>query len=323
MYLRLHTPNIKLLNNFKTSVFLILLVILPLISFSQVKIGDNPSLIDSNSVLELESNDKVFVLTRLTDTQVNSLTPLPGALVYNIDFQCIFAFDGIQWKNLCDEPTISVTNIAPTDNEIGDYWFNPTNNIASIWDGTEWLPININPRRGNGPPNTSINSPVAGDIYVDETNGDLYTYDGTNWILLNQTLSANNGLTISTNTVQLGGALISPTVITTDSTNTIALQGLEDTTLDGTNSVVVVDNTTGVLQQVPATNLVQQQQIVIIATDGQSQFTPPLNAIDINKIDVYRNGVRIAFTIINSTTIEVEPEAVCFAGDQIRIVQLN
>ncbi|WP_296345724.1 hypothetical protein [Winogradskyella sp.] len=292
-------------------------------SFSQVKIGDNPSLIDPNSVLELESNNKVFVLTRLTNTQINALIPLPGALVYNIDLECIFAFDGVNWKNLCDEPLINVTSTAPTNNEIGDYWFNPSNNIASIWNGTEWLPININPRRGNGPPDASINNPIAGDIYVDDTNGDLYTYDGTNWILLNQSLTADNGLTISANTIQLGGALISPTIITTDSTNTLALQGLEDTTLDGTNSIVVVDDTTGELKKVSATNLVQQQQVVIIATEGQSQFASPLNAIDINKIDVYRNGVRIAFTIVNTTTIEVEPEAACFAGDEIRIVQLN
>lgn len=310
-------------NNFKTSLVFLLLVILPLLSFSQVKIGDNPSLIDSNSILELESNDKVFVLTRLTDAQITALSPLPGALVYNIDFQCIFAFDGLQWKNLCDEPTISITNTAPITNEIGDYWFNPSNNIASIWNGTEWLPININPRSGNGPPDASINNPVAGDIYVDENTGDLFTYDGTNWVMVNQILNADNGVSITSNTIQLGGALITPTIITTDSTNTLALQGLQQTTLDGSNSVVVVDNITGELAQVPATNLVQQQQIVIIAADGQSQFTPPLAALDVNKIDVYRNGARIAFTIIDSTTIEVEPEAICFAGDEIRIVQLN
>ena len=141
--------------------------------------------------------------------------------------------------------------------------------------------------------------------------------------MVNQVLNADNGVTITSNTIQLGGTLITPTVITTDSTNTLALQGLQNTTLDGTNSVVVVDNTTGELAQVSATNLVQQQQVVIIATEGQLQFTTPLNALDINKIDVYRNGARIAFTIINATTIEVEPEAICFAGDEIRIVQLN
>ena len=86
---------------------------------------------------------------------------------------------------------------------------------------------------------------------------------------------------------------------------------------------MVVNNVTGQLQQVEASNIVQQQQIVIIASEGQTQFNTPLNALDINKIDVYRNGARIGFTIINTNTIEVEPEASCFAGDEIRIVQIN
>ncbi|MFD1063184.1 hypothetical protein ACFQ1Q_07985 [Winogradskyella litorisediminis] len=301
-----------------------ILIILPILSYSQVKIGNNPSIIDSNSILELESNEKVFVLTRITDAQMNTIVPLEGALIYNIDSECIFAYDGTRWKNLCDEPLISVTATAPTANEIGDYWFNPTNNIASIWDGSEWLPININPRSGNGlPDNNVLDNVVAGDIYVDEDTGDLFTYNGADWIMINQILNADNGVSITSNTIQLGGALISPTVITTDSTNTLALLGLPQTTLDGSNSVVVADNVTGELAQVSATNLVQQQQVVIIATEGQSQFTPPLNALDINKIEVYRNGARISFTIINPTTLEVEPEASCFAGDEIRIVQLN
>ncbi len=308
---------------FKAYFILYILIFVPVLGFSQVKIGDNPSLIDSNSILELESNNKVFVLTRLTDSQINALTPLPGALVYNTDLECIFAFNGLEWINLCNEPNISVTNIAPNTNSIGDFWFNSNDSVVSVWNGTEWLPININPRRGNGPPTTALPNLIAGDVYVDQTNGDLYTFNGTDWVMVNQMLNADNGLTLTGSSVQLGGALIQPTVVTTDSTNTLALQGLETTTLDGSNSVVVADNTTGVLQQVSASNLVQQQQIVIIATEGQSQFSTPLNAVDINKIDVYRNGARIAFTIVNTTTIEVEAEATCFAGDEIRIVQIN
>lgn len=299
------------------------LILIPVLGYSQVKIGDNPSLIDASSILELESSNKALVLTRLTDSQINALTPLEGAIVYNTDAQCVFVYDGIIWKNLCDEPVITISSTSPTNNAIGDFWFNDTDNVVSVWNGTEWLPININPRRGSGPPDASITNPLAGDIYVDQNNGDIFTFDGTNWIAANQNINANNGLSLSANTIQLGGLLINPTVITTDDTNTIALQGLQPTTLDDTNSIIVANNTTGVLQTVPSTSLVQQQQVVFIATDGQIQFTTPLSITDINKIDVYRNGARIAFTIINTTTIEVEPEAACFEGDEIRIVQLN
>lgn len=291
---------------------------------AQVKIGDNPSLIDSNSILELESNNKVLVITRLSQVEIDALIPLEGAIVYNTDMQCVFAFDGTLWKNLCDEPNITVSNSRPADNNIGDFWFNNTNNVVSIWDGNQWLLININPRRGNGPPNTSIQNPLAGDIYVDRNTGDIFTYNGTNWVALNQSIAANNGLSITSNTIQLGGNLINPTVITTNTINTLAIQGLEDTILDNSNnSIVVVDNASGVLKKVSATNLVTQEQIIIVASNGQTQFAPPRIVTDIDKLDVYRNGARVAFSVINATTIEVEPEATCFEGDEIRIVQLN
>lgn len=296
----------------------------PFLMFAQVKIGDNSSLIDSNSILELESNNKVLVITRLSQLEIDALNPLEGALVYNTDTECVYAFNGTLWKNLCNEPNITVSNTSPTLNTIGDFWFDNTNNNVNIWDGNNWLPININPRRGNGPPNNTINNPIAGDIYVDQNTGDIYTFNGTNWVSLNQGVAANNGVSITSNTIQLGGTLITPTVITTSTLNTLAIQGLDNTVLENSNnSIVVVDNTSGVLRKVTATNLVTQEQVVIIAENGQTQFEAPLVISDINKLDVYRNGARIAFTLVNTTTIEVDPEAICFEGDEIRIVQIN
>lgn len=310
------TPNILLL--------CFLCFSFPIIILGQVKIGDNPSLIDNNSLLELESDTKVLVITRLSQTEMDILTPLEGALVYNTDSECVFTFDGAVWKNLCDEPNITISNSAPTVNAIGDFWFNNNNNIVSIWDGSQWLPININPRRGNGQPDNTILNPLAGDIYVDQTTGDIFTYNGTIWVPLNQSITVDNGLSISSNTIKLGGNLIEPTIITTNTLNTLAIQGLDDTELINTeNSIVVVNNTSGVLKKVSANNIVIQDQVVIIASNGQTQFESPKPVTSIDKIDVYRNGARIAFSIINTSTIEVEPEATCFQGDEIRIVQLN
>ena len=300
-------------------------ILLPTWCFSQVKIGNNPSVIDSHSILELESNSQVFVLTRLNTAEINALTPLPGALVYNTDIECIFSFTGLIWKNLCNEPNITTSVIAPVNNQIGDFWINSNNNIFSIWNGTNWLPININPSRGSGLPNNNVTNPIAGDIYVDQDTGSLYTYNGTDWASVNNNhnLNANNGIAITNNTVQLGGALIQPTIITTSNTNTLALQGLQNTTLDTANNILVVDNSTGEIKKAPATNLLQQQQTITIAIDGQRRFNPPDSITDINKLDVYRNGVRIAFALIDTNTIEIEPEATCYAGDEIRIVQLK
>jgi hypothetical protein len=65
------------------------------------------------------------------------------------------------------------------------------------------------------------------------------------------------------------------------------------------------------------------QEEILTANEGQNQFgTPSLISIN-TKIDVYRNGVKVNYTIVDNTTIEVEPSATCFQDDEVRIVQVN
>ena len=71
------------------------------ITFGQVKIGDNINTIDATSIMELESASKVFVVTRVTSIQMNGITPLNGALVYNTDDDCLFQFNDGSWSSLC------------------------------------------------------------------------------------------------------------------------------------------------------------------------------------------------------------------------------
>ncbi|AZJ35340.1 hypothetical protein [Tenacibaculum singaporense] len=297
-------------------------------AFSQVKVGENPSSIHSNSILELESPDKVLVISRMTNAQMSAIQPLRGALVFNTDENCVFMYDGSTWRGLCASGTresidVTTSSTAPTDNEVGDFWINNTqNNATSIWDGTSWISIDNNPRRGNGAPNaSSAPNPTPGDVYVDTTTGIIYAYDGTTWVTSNSTPSANNGLFINaSNTIQLGGVLIQPTTIETSTTNTLAISGLENGNTT-TDDIVTVDRTTGVLKKVTSSNLLREEVTEITATDGQVTFTG-LTLYTTDKINVYRNGVRIDFTIDNPTTITIEPDATCYAGDEIRIVQL-
>ena len=74
---------------------------------SQVKIGDNLQLIDSSSLLELESSTRALVLTRVNENQMSAITPLNGALVYNTDAECIFMYSGDSWRNLCETNNIN------------------------------------------------------------------------------------------------------------------------------------------------------------------------------------------------------------------------
>ncbi len=89
------------------------------ISSAQVKIGNNPNTIDSTSLLELESNDRVLVVTRVTDIEMNRLTPLNGAIVYNTDQNCLFQFNNNTWNSLCVDVMSSETVTTLVDNNDG------------------------------------------------------------------------------------------------------------------------------------------------------------------------------------------------------------
>ena len=88
----------------------------------QIKIGDNPQNIDATSVLELESNSRVLVITRINTAQMNAITPLPGAVVYNTDLQCIHYYNGAQWINVCEEvggiPNLTTDPLVNTNSTI-------------------------------------------------------------------------------------------------------------------------------------------------------------------------------------------------------------
>ena len=77
---------------------------------AQVKIGDNPQTIDPTSLLELESTQQVLVITRVTTSQMEAISPGNGALVYNTDEACLFYHNGQRWINLCEALGLSFTN---------------------------------------------------------------------------------------------------------------------------------------------------------------------------------------------------------------------
>ena len=54
-----------------------------IVSAQGLKLGNNPEQLDAASLLELESTSLVFVPTRMNTSQMNAITPLDGALIYN------------------------------------------------------------------------------------------------------------------------------------------------------------------------------------------------------------------------------------------------
>ncbi|MRX65184.1 bZIP transcription factor [Maribacter luteus] len=87
----------------RTLFFLVLGLLLGTGVKGQIKIGDNPQTIDPSSVLELESGSRVLVVTRVSTAEMNAITPLPGAVVYNTDLQCVHYYNGTEWINICEE----------------------------------------------------------------------------------------------------------------------------------------------------------------------------------------------------------------------------
>lgn len=150
-------------------------------------------------------------------------------------------------------------------------------------------------------------------------------YNGNTWTSSINTLvlNASNGLyKDNNNTLKLGGDLDEPTTIITSSTNTLALKNLEQSTTE-TDEVLTVEQSTGVIKKRALSSISQQKQVILTATDGQLTFATPEPISSIDKLSVYRNGARISFIVVNATTIELEPEAICYQGDEIRIVQVR
>lgn len=231
---------------------------------------------------------------------------------------------------------VDITGSLPSDNKIGDLvWLenydgkeNPT---LMIWNGSQWLPVtkDFDPKNELGlivaaddaDRDNQYTTPKNGDQVWNQSCNCIQIFNGNNWVENKANIVANNGLTKNGNIIKLGGTLTEPTIITADPTNTLALKGLEESS-NNEDQVVLVDKNTGVVKQKALSSITQQKQVIIMATDGQLEFNTPLNITNIDKIDVYRNGARIDFTAVNNTTIKLEPEAQCYQNDKIRIVQL-
>ena len=71
-----------------------------IIVFSQVGIGTPDP--HTSAILDLTSTDKVFLPPRLTTAQRDSITVIPaGAMIYNLDENCMQYWDTARWKGDC------------------------------------------------------------------------------------------------------------------------------------------------------------------------------------------------------------------------------
>ncbi|WP_205780368.1 hypothetical protein, partial [Flagellimonas oceanensis] len=202
----------------KTSILYLIMGLLVINSLNaQVKIGDNPQNLDPASLLELQSNNRVLVITRVTDAQMGSINPLQGALVYNTDQECLHYYDGTEWINICEELDNSFTvstrpdyfsTINPAQSKDSTVVISQTVNA----DGSINYNYEVGLIRGANIVNTTINGDsklqdesvtnrkladeaVALDNLEGANNaGDLFMYTGSAWNYVNRSDLLNTQL---------------------------------------------------------------------------------------------------------------------------------
>ncbi len=173
----------------------------------QIKIGDNPQNLDGTSLLELESTSKVLVVNRMTTAQMNLLTPLAGALVFNVDVNCLHYYDGNTWQNIC-ESNGNEGGLSIVDNGDGTYTVDNGVSLPFTFNGGEetitTLIANQNDTftytNENGVETTiDLNAPQNTIVSTLEDNGDgtfTYTDEANNQTILD--LNSGQNSTVST-----------------------------------------------------------------------------------------------------------------------------
>ncbi|TXB61318.1 hypothetical protein [Phaeodactylibacter luteus] len=92
----------------------IALALLPIVGFAQVKVGDNPTVIDQSALLEMESSTQGFLPPRMTEAQMNAIvSPAEGLMVFCTDCmpKGLRLYDGTDWASLSPsgpETTVSM-----------------------------------------------------------------------------------------------------------------------------------------------------------------------------------------------------------------------
>jgi hypothetical protein len=148
--------------------------------------------------------------------------------------------------------------------------------------------------------------------------------------------AANNGLTATNGTVQMGGALTGPTVVTASAANTLAIAGLQASTTS-TDNMVVADATTGVLRTVaqPVSNIsVKNVSVTIPATAIGHTYATTVTVtgavvgynVIVNPRAALPDGVSIAYARVSAAdTVEIDFQGpgssqVTGAGFDIRVM---
>jgi hypothetical protein len=286
-------------------------LVVPVIA--QSKIGDNPTTIEQGSLLELESLSKGLRLPRIPLEDVHSWTldgsAVSGMLIFNETGSALkglyyWSMDLMQWVRVVNSAELATLIIAGTT--VSNVSAN--NKLTTTVNGVTSLGADIIR-------NNSLS--ITNGVLTSNVNG-VSSSSGVNVLSL-----ASNGLSSANGNVQLGGKLTQATKIATSAANTLALTGLQEGDF-ATDSLLAVASNTGIVRKISSSvfsGVNVLKSIEFAASDGQKRFATPAAITNINKIQVYRNGVNVEFIQADATHIELEALATCNANDEVKIIQ--
>lgn len=234
--------------------------------FAQVKVGNNPTVINRNAALEIESTTKGLLLPRLSLTSTTNAAPQSSFV------QGMFIFN-----------TATTADVTP-----GIYYC----------DGTKWIKVSS---AGTGvPTNTSWN---LGGNSATQPGDFLGTTDKAPLVIKTNNLermriTEDGWIGIGTATpvaaLQVKGQLVVDTLrqgnIATDSI-------LVANPADGRVKMVSAAS---------FGTASQRKNFTLVTTNGQTVFYTPAPITDINKISLYRNGVLLSCVMNDAGSVIAE-----------------
>jgi uncharacterized protein (TIGR02145 family) len=198
-------------------------------AIAQVKVGDNPTSINSTAIFEMESINKGILFPRMTTTQRNAITsPATGLLIYNTTTSKI-------------EVNVSITSTANWQ-ELGSGLGNgAAAGNTPYWNGTNWVLNSSNIFNNGGNVGIGTTAPASGlDI---KTSMGLNVTTITSATILNQThnvVLCNTGPYIVTLPAASSNAGKVYYIKNISSTNvTITLDGNASETIDGSTTYLL------------------------------------------------------------------------------------
>jgi hypothetical protein len=234
--------------------------------FAQVKIGNNPTSLNPNAMLEIESSNKGLLLPRVALIAAYNPAPLTGFVNGMFVFNTVtndsvivglYYSDGIKWVRV---------NGGATGNVQGNYW-SLSGNPVNATDGNFLGTTNLSP------------------LVIKTNNAERLRITENGWIGI--------GTPTPKAALQIKGQLIIDSLTIG---NVVTDNFLVANPVDGKVKAV---SASGFVSGV-------RKSLEVVANSGQNTFTTPAAITDSNKISLYRNGVLISFTVSGATSIVSE-----------------